>query len=124
VIDYYLKSAATGPVTLEIFDPGSQTVRRYSSDDPRQPVNVNTLAVLAAWQRPPEPLSAAAGAHRFVWDLRPQPAPGGRGGRGGGGGGGRGGAPMVAPGNYSVRLTVNGKSYTQPLPVQADPRSR
>ncbi|HEY6214349.1 MAG TPA: hypothetical protein VIW45_18775, partial [Vicinamibacterales bacterium] len=41
-IDYYLKSAATGPVTLEIFDAGSQLVRRYSSDDPRPAVNVNT----------------------------------------------------------------------------------
>ena len=122
-IDYYLKAAATGPVTLEIFDPGSQLVRRYSSGDPHPPINVDTLAVLASWQRPPEPLSASAGAHRFLWDLRPQPAAGGRGGRGGGGGG-RGGAPMVTPGNYSVRLTVNGKSYTQPLAVAADPRSR
>ena len=123
VIDYYLKSAATGPVTLEIFDAGSQLVRRYSSDDARQTVNVNTLAVNAMWQRPPEPLSAAAGAHRFYWDLRPTPPAGGRGGRGGGGGG-RGGPPMVSPGGYSVRLTVNGKSYTQPLAVAPDPRAR
>ncbi|HEV3139470.1 MAG TPA: hypothetical protein VGY57_03085, partial [Vicinamibacterales bacterium] len=123
VIDYYLKSAATGPVTLEIFDAGSQLVRRFSSDDPRPAINVNTLAVNASWQRAPEPLSAAAGAHRFIWDLRPQPPAGGRGGRGGGGGG-RGGAPMVSAGGYSVRLTVNGKTYTQPIAVAPDPRSR
>src|SRR5207237_7819836 len=80
LIDYYLKSAATGPITLEIFDSGSQLVRRFSSDEPRAAVDVPTLAVNAAWQRPPEPLSASAGAHRFVWDLRHQPPAGGRGG--------------------------------------------
>jgi hypothetical protein len=29
--------------------------------------------------------------------------------------------PLVVPGTYAVRLTVNGKSYTQPLPVLKDP---
>jgi len=31
--------------------------------------------------------------------------------------------PIVAPGNYSVRLTVDGQTYTQPLTVLADPRA-
>jgi hypothetical protein len=83
---------------------------------------VNTLAVNAVWQRPQEPPGTAAGLHRFVWDFRPEPPPGGRGGRGGGGG--RGGVPPLPAGSYSVRLTVNGKAYTQPLPVKADPRAR
>jgi hypothetical protein len=48
---------------------------------------------------------------------------GGRGGRGGGGGG-RGGAPLAGTGSYTVKLTVNGKSYTRPLTVRADPRER
>src|SRR5262249_24400629 len=30
--------------------------------------------------------------------------------------------PLVMPGQYTVRLTVNGKSYTQPLAVRMDPR--
>ena len=34
VIDYYLKSAASGPVTLEILDSTGKLVRRYSSADP------------------------------------------------------------------------------------------
>jgi hypothetical protein len=55
--------------------------------------------------------------HRWVWDLRGAPAstPGGRGGRGRG-------ATISQPGRYSVRLTVDGKSYTQPLVVRQDPR--
>ena len=31
--------------------------------------------------------------------------------------------PIVAPGTYSVRLTVDGKSYTQPLTILRDPRA-
>ena len=44
------------------------------------------------------------------------------GGGGGGGGGGRGGQAAVAPGTYSVKLTVDGRSYSQPLTVKPDPR--
>jgi hypothetical protein len=64
--------------------------------------------------------------HRFVWDLRPTPPAGGRGGRGGGGGGGggRGGQPPVAAGAYTVKLTVNGRTFTQPLTVRPDPREQ
>jgi photosystem II stability/assembly factor-like uncharacterized protein len=126
IVDYYLKSAATGPVTLEILNGSGAVVRRYASTDPVTPIDPNTLATNAVWQRPQEQLASTAGMHRFVWDFRPQPAAGGgRGGRGGGGGGGgRGGAPPVAPASYSVRLTVGGQSYTQPLIVKADPRKR
>jgi hypothetical protein len=111
-------------VTLEILSGSGQTIRRYSSADPAQSVDPNTLVVNAVWQRPQEGLSASAGMHRFVWDFRPTPPAGGRGGRGGGGGGGRGGAPQSAPGNYTVKLTVNGKSLTQPLVVKPDPRTQ
>ena len=123
IIDYYVKSAASGPLTIEILDGASQVVRRYSSADPVPTPDPNTLVVNAVWQPPAQPPSAAAGMHRFVWDLRPTPPAGGRGGRGGGGFG-RGGAPMVNAGRYTVRLTVNGKSYTQPLSVVPDPRDK
>ncbi len=127
VIDYYVKTAAAGPVTIEILNAGGTVIRRYSSSDPAPVVDVNTLAVNLAWSRAPEPLSPAAGMHRWVWDFRPDPPPGGRGrggrgGGGGGGGGGRGGPPPVATGTYSVRLTANGKTLTQPLSVKPDPR--
>ena len=128
IVDYYLKAAAGGPVTIEILDGSGGVVRHVSSADPVPPVEPNTLVVNAVWQRSQELPSAAAGMHRYVWDFRPDPPPGGgrgRGGRGGGGGGGgRGGPPPVAPGNYSVRLTVNGQSFTQPVVVKPDPRDR
>jgi len=121
IIDYYLKSAATGPVVLEILN-GSTLVRQYASTDPINPIDPNTLATNAVWQRPQEKLATNAGMHRFVWDFRPPPSQGGgRGGRGGGGGG-RGGAPAVPPATYTIKLTAGGQSYTQPLVVKADPR--
>ena len=123
IIDYYLKAAASGPVTIEILNGGGTVIRRYSSTDPPPVVDVSTLAVNLAWARPIEPLSAAAGMHRWVWDFRPDPPAGGRGRGGrGGGGGGRGGPAAVATGAYSVRLTANGKTLTQPLVLKPDPR--
>ncbi len=125
IVDYYLRSAATGPVTIEILNAAGAVVRHYSSADPAPAPDPSTLVVNAVWQRPQEPPSAAAGMHRFVWDFRPDPPPGGGRGRGGrGGGGGRGGPAPMAPGTYSVRLTVNGQSFTQPLTVKPDPRDR
>jgi hypothetical protein len=57
--------------------------------------------------------------HRWTWDIHyaaGADAGGGRGGRGGGGG------LWAVPGKYSVKLAVDGKSYTQPLTVKMDPQ--
>jgi photosystem II stability/assembly factor-like uncharacterized protein len=141
MIDYYLKSHASGPITLEIIDAAGQSIRRYSSDDKINPPNPNTLNVAAVWVTTPEPLSAAAGLHRWVWDLRASAAGGGgqRGGTGGaagggqragggggfgGGFGGRGGGPVVQSGTYTIKLTVDGQTLTQPLAVKPDPRQK
>jgi hypothetical protein len=126
LIDYYLKANAGGEVTLEILNPAGESIRRYSSTERPPPVDPNTLSIPAFWVRTPAPLSTAAGMHRWVWDLRPTPpANRGAGGGGGGGGGifgGRSGA--VLPGLYTVKLTVDGQTYLQPLRVKMDPRTR
>ena len=129
-IDYYLRSNANGPVLLEIVDPAGEMIRRYSSADRPQPVNPDTLNIPAFWRPTPEPLSAATGMHRWIWDLRPTPPPpranppGGGAGGGGFGGGFGFNRPTVLPGNYMVRLTVDGQTLSQPLVVKADPRLR
>lgn len=122
IIDYYLKSNASGPVTLEIIDPAGEVVRKYSSEDKGPPLNPEALNIPAYWVRPFEPLSTAAGMHRWIWDLRPAPPP--RPAGAGGGFGGRGAVPMVLPGNYTVKLSAGGKIYTQPLVVKMDPRTK
>ena len=123
IIDYYLKSNVAGPVTLEILDPSGVVIRRYRSDDKYPAVDPNTLSIPAFWVRTPEPLATTAGMHRWIWDLRPTPPPRPAAGGGGGGGFGR-GVANVLPGTYTMRLTVDGKSYIQPLVVKMDPRSK
>jgi len=123
VIDYYLKAAASGPVVLEILDQSGALVRRYSSEDKTPQVNPETLSIPAFWVRAPEPLPTTAGMHRWVWDLRPTP-PQDRSPRGGGGDEFGGRRPAVLAGIYTVKLTVEGKSYTQQLVVKMDPRAK
>ena len=130
-INYWLKSAPSGPITLEILTPGGQLVRRYSSDDAVAPLPEPAAApVPMYWYRQPQRLSATPGMHRFFWDVHYQPLVAGVGGRGGGlpinSVPGRAApaptTPWVNPGTYTVRLTVNGKRYTQSITVRQDPR--
>jgi photosystem II stability/assembly factor-like uncharacterized protein len=126
MIDYFLAQEASGPVTIEIKDSKGASVRKYSSlDIPKEP-NPKRLKIPSYWIRPPQTVSAQAGMHRFLWDLHyapvpdvepeypiaatysntaPTPT-----------------SPWVVPGNYNVVLTVAGKSFTQPLTIQMDPR--
>ena len=119
MIDYYLKSAPSGVVTLEVLDSAGKLVRRYASSDKAPQIDSKRLEFPASWIHSPQPLSADPGMHRIVWDVRYQGEPGGNPMvailRGGGG-------PWALPGQYKVKLTVHGQSYTQPLTVKMDPR--
>jgi photosystem II stability/assembly factor-like uncharacterized protein len=126
ILNYWLKGDVKDPVTLEIFGSGDRLVRRFSSADRPEALDPKSLPYPTYWARPPRVLSAKAGSHRFVWDLHYPPAEGGR----------RSlpmsaiygdtpsepAGPVVHPGEYTVRLTVGGKSQTQPLTVRMDPR--
>ena len=126
MIDYWLKAAAAGPVTLEIVDASGKVVRHFSSADKPETVDPKDFNVPMYWVRPARAVSASPGMHRFVWDLT-YPAPevltrdypisaiyhdtplyplG----------------ATVLPGQYKVVLSVGGKSYTQTLEVKMDPR--
>jgi photosystem II stability/assembly factor-like uncharacterized protein len=123
VINYYLSDKADGEVTLEIMDATGKTVRKFSSYD--KPYAIPAVNIPLYWIRPEQILSSQAGSHRFLWTLHYTPidepvsfpmtaifqntAPDIN-------------APWVMPGNYTVKLTVNGKTHTQPLTVKMDPR--
>jgi hypothetical protein len=115
-VDYYLRQKASGPVQLEILDAEGKLVRRFASNDELRKTDPKDVEFPMQWVRDPQALSAEAGMHRFVWDLRyplPQSVHTTYWGPTG---------PWAAPGSYIVRLTANGKSSTQPLTVKMDPR--
>jgi len=128
MIDYYLAQAASSPITLEILDARGQLVRRFSSAD-KPDISEEDLRkqlIPLYWMRPFQSLSAEAGMHRWVWDLHyrtpvatrheypiaaiPHDTP--RLPLG----------PTALPGKYTVRLTMNGKTYSAQVTVKMDPR--
>src|SRR6267378_2981990 len=119
VIDYFLQSPASA-IRLEVFDAQENLVREFSSEDPvtgKHP----SLPVADRWFPKPEVLEKTAGMHRFVWNLTWGSSGGPssdedaemRNPRG----------PKAVPGDYQVRLTVDGKVQNQSLKVVMDPRS-
>ena len=116
IVSYYLKRAARDEVTLDILDSSGKPVRHYSSkpsNKSEQPPEWPDL------EKPPELLPTAAGMNRFPWNLRydsPTEIPvafyAGNGPEG----------PIVLPGSYTLKLTVDGKSQTVQTEVKLDPR--
>ncbi len=103
-LDYVLRAAPGAPVVLEIFDAGGRRVRRYSSDDVVRPVDPATLDIPAHWVETVRPPPASPGMHRVRWDLQDTAG------------------TWVAPGRYTVRLTVDGLPLTRSFEVRPDPR--
>jgi hypothetical protein len=109
-----------------VLDSVGKLVRRFSSTDKPEEINPRELNIPTYWIRPPQVLSSRPGMHRWLWDLHyPPPAvarreypisaiardtplsPQG---------------PRALPGEYTVKLTVGGQTYSQPLTVKMDPR--
>ena len=126
MIDYFLSQDASGPVTIEVKDAKGQLVRKYSSADAPMQANPKRLRIPSYWIRPPQSVSPRAGMHRFLWNMHYTPivgvepkfpisatyrntAPAAT-------------SPWVAPGDYTLTLAVDGKTFTQPLTVVIDPR--
>jgi photosystem II stability/assembly factor-like uncharacterized protein len=141
VVYYWLKSAPGGPVKLELVDKGGKIAACAASDTPLKPVDTEAIIVQPYWEEPAPQPSAAAGMHRVALNVvaprgmgfgrRPPPPP-----------------PVDAchpsrapaaqpdtaparpavgfqglqPGEYTVRLTVNGQVLTQPVTINPDPR--
>lgn len=127
VIDYYLKSNATGDVTLEIVDASGKVVHTFTTNPANRPATPTRgggrrgglPSVSPLWQTTPELLSGLAGMHRVVWEpvIPPPPPPPGT-----PAGFGRGEGTRIT-GTFTAKLTANGKSYTQTFTVKPDPRA-
>jgi photosystem II stability/assembly factor-like uncharacterized protein len=136
-IIYYYQSRMAKQVTLEIHDPRGNVVCRFSNAFPA--LDSRLRNVPDYWFETPAMLSNTEGLNRVVWNLQwPSPdtltynfrgrhidyveytlpdhavagktpinqPPG----------------PLAVPGNYEVVLTIDGKTYRQPLVVTLDPR--
>jgi len=127
LIYYHLSQKPAGEIRLQIFDSANALVRTITSTQPPMP------------QRPPYPeywlmpaseraLSTNAGTNRINWDLRYDDPPGfnpdinnqmnsapGQVTPGPHG-------PLALPGTYTLKLSVDGQTYTQTLVVHNDPR--
>lgn len=114
IIDYTLQAEPKSPVILEILDAHGTVIRKYTSKTKGADKSEATTS-----QHHGETMAAKAGLNRFVWDLRYKSTAKVAGVAGWGGGPG---GPLVVPGTYQAKLTVNGQSYTAPIVVKEDPR--
>ena len=128
IIDYYLGTKPAGIITLEILDAAGTAVRHLSSA-PIPPLPDPPQAVPDYWLEKPRPMPVEIGTNRITWNIRhdnppafshnyaqvmgamPGDTPASPEG------------PLALPGVYTVKLTVDGKTYNQKLTVKNDPRS-
>lgn len=142
-VSYWLKQRVTTPVTVEFRDASGKVIRSFTSivashdsartdstGKPAQPRD--TLAEKRRGSRPladdtlafvpaDSVVPARAGLNRFVWNLR---YPATHEVKGVVNDEGSTSGPVVAPGSYTVRLTVDGQSHDQAALVRPDPRLR
>jgi photosystem II stability/assembly factor-like uncharacterized protein len=128
LIYYHLSKPPSGEIKLQIFDAANKLVRTITSTPP--PPTVGRTPYPDYWLMPlaDRALSTNVGTNRINWDLRYDdppgynpdinnqmnsapgtvtPAPH---------------ASLVLPGTYTVKLLVDGATYTQSLVVHNDPR--
>ncbi|MBO3697697.1 sialidase family protein [Roseivirga sp. E12] len=125
ILDYQLNANASF-VQLEILSTDGTVIRTYRSDDKPELRDSTTMPHPTYWIKPEQKLGTVKGHHRFIWDLKHEPPRGSRrqfsiaavykstpsGPHG----------PLVNPGTYRVRLTVDGKVSESPLTIRMDPR--
>jgi len=138
IIDYYLRSDVTGPLTISIRDASGAVVREYTNTVP--PPDTRMPSVSEFWFKVPVTTSTTAGMHRLVWDLRyPTPPPLAVDADGvdadtvsygiiaaaiiGESSKQQPVGSLVLPGTYEVRLTAGERTLRRELTVTNDPRS-
>jgi photosystem II stability/assembly factor-like uncharacterized protein len=115
-IDYSLAATPAKPVELSIYDANGKLVRSYSSADKAPRPDLAKINMTPDWFRQPVVLETTPGLHRFVWPLRYAPPAALSHGDAYADG------AWAPPGQYTVKLTVDGKTYQEPLTIAHDPR--
>lgn len=118
IIDYYLTSDKTSKVQLDILDANKQIVASIVSN--RNMISnvkeVEDMNLSQVFRYVDNKLETKKGINRFTWDMRQKGAWSSnsrfRYRRG----------PLVAPGQYSAKLTVDGVAMEQAFEIVMDPR--
>jgi len=120
IFDYYLNKEAQSDISLAILDGSGKVLRTFSSQNKdsaasgeRGEVSMETGFVSGGSGLI---LNKQSGLHRVRWDMRHEGSWDANVQRSGAGG------PMVAPGQYQARLSVDGQVQTQSFFVRMDPR--
>ncbi|KSA13719.1 WD40/YVTN/BNR-like repeat-containing protein [Maribacter dokdonensis] len=119
LIDYYLPKDGKNNVQLEILDASKQTIATISSDSTKTKSTkeeVDNMSLSMSFSYFDNTLNTKKGINRFQWDMRQKGAWSDKDSRSYKNG------PMVPPGNYTVKLTVDDKSFEQPFEILVDPR--
>jgi hypothetical protein len=125
---YWLGSKPSGDITLEVLDAAGHVIRHMSSA-PVAPIPDSMQTIPEFWKEVVRAMPTEVGTNRINWDMRYDHPPTFSHGYGQ-----QMGAvpfetpwtpegPLAPPGTYSLKLTVDGKSYTQSLTLKNDPRS-
>jgi photosystem II stability/assembly factor-like uncharacterized protein len=128
IIYYYLGAKPAGTITLDIMDASGAVIRHMSSA-PIPPLPDPPPPVPDYWLEKPKPMPTEAGTNRINWNIRHDNPPalvhnyaqvmGAMAGDTPASPEG----PLALPGVYTLKLVVDGKTYTQKLTVKNDPRS-
>jgi photosystem II stability/assembly factor-like uncharacterized protein len=112
IIDYYMSAAQKTAPSIQILDASGRVIRTI---EPVQPKKDEKNPEKAGPSNDP-------GLNRYVWDLRASGVPQWMGAAKEEYRGAKEGL-AVLPGRYSVRMTINGRAFVQPLEVKADPQN-
>jgi photosystem II stability/assembly factor-like uncharacterized protein len=115
IIDYHLPNIKNNKVSLEILDANNNSVVTILSgkSSVKEEENMNLSQIFRYVDKR---LTTKPGMNRYHWDLRQKGAWSSNKNRSFKNG------PIVAPGTYTAKLVVNGKTFEQPFEIKIDPR--
>jgi photosystem II stability/assembly factor-like uncharacterized protein len=118
-IDYYLPAGVTEPIKMEFLDTSGKVVRTLvsGSQDSVAAEVVRDMATNDVAYNLNSKLSTKPGLHRFRWDMRHHGSWDESKRRRYSSG------PMVSPGTYTLRLTVDGKTMEESFALELDPKA-
>tara|TARA_R110002073_G_scaffold128999_3_gene275135 strand:- start:95306 stop:98320 length:3015 start_codon:yes stop_codon:yes gene_type:complete len=118
IIDYYIPKGNKEPIQLDILDTNKKIVASIVSNKNQlnKTTVVENMDLSQVFRYVDRRLENKAGLNRFNWNLQQKGAWAKNANRRYRNG------PMVAPGSYTVKLTIGGKSFEQNFEIKIDPR--